>query len=282
MTKSFELYVAVRYLVARRKQASLASTSVISIIGVTVGVTALVVALALMEGLSQGVRDRILGAQAHVFVYKVADGGFRDYQAEAAVLSGLPHVVAAAPSIIGRGLVRTRQGDAFLNIKGVDPMLESQVTEVAEAVTDGELFALDSYKGSASGAIVIGKGVAQRLGAFVGDEISLLTQSGSLSPMGVLPRPRRLEVVGVFDLGFFEYDTSYGYISLEVARRLFNVDNVEMMELRIDDIYESRAVAKAVTDELGVSYIADEWSELNQSLYSALWLEKMAISIALG
>ena len=282
MTKSFELYVAVRYLVARRKQASLVSTSIISIVGVTVGVTALVVALALMEGLSQGVRDRILGAQAHVFVYKVVDGGFRDYQAEAAVLSDLPHVIAAAPSIIGRGLVRTRQGDAFLNIKGVDPVFESQVTEVAEAVTDGDLFALDSYKGSASGAIVIGKGVAQRLGAFVGDEINLVTQSGSLSPMGVLPRPRRLEVVGVFDLGFFEYDTSYGYISLDVARRLFNVDNVEMMELRIDDIYESRTVAKTITDELGVSYVADEWSELNQSLYSALWLEKMAISIALG
>ena len=282
MTRSFEWYVAVRYLLARRRQASLASTAIISVIGVTVGVMALIVALALMEGLSQGVRDRILGAQAHVFVYKILDGGFADYREEARILETLPHVVAAAPSVMGRGLARTRQGDAFLNLKGIDPALEADVTEVATAVERGSLFDLESYAGTATGAIVIGEGVAQRLGAFIGDEISLITQSGSLSPMGVLPRPHRLEVVGIFELGFYEYDTTYGYVTLDVAKRLFNTDNVEMMELRIDDIYASKEVANAIPEALGITYVADEWSELNRSLYSALWLEKMAISIALG
>ena len=131
MSLPFELYVAIRYLFARRKQASLASTSFISILSVAVGVMALIIALALMEGLSQGVRDRILGAQAHVFVYKMLGQGFSDYRTEAELLNRLPRVVGASPSIHGRGLVRTRQGDAFINVKGVDPFLEINVTQVA-------------------------------------------------------------------------------------------------------------------------------------------------------
>ena len=282
MTRSFELYVATRYLFARRKQASLASTSVISMLSVAVGVTALIVALALMEGMSQGVRDRILGAQAHVFVYKMLGEGFEDYRKEAETLIAQPRVVAAAPSIQGRGLARTRQGDAFINVKGIDPTLEAGVTEVAASIERGSWFDLESYDGTAAGAIVIGEGMSQRLGAFVGDEISLITQTGTLTPMGVLPRPRRLEVVGIFNMGFFEYDTSYGYVSIDVAQRLFGRDRVDMMELRIDDIYASREVADQIPEALGVAYMTDDWTQLNQSLYSALWLEKMAISIALA
>ena len=282
MTRSFELYVATRYLFARRKQASLASTSVISMLSVAVGVTALIVALALMEGMSQGVRDRILGAQAHVFVYKMLGEGFKDYRKEAETLIAQPRVVAAAPSIQGRGLARTRQGDAFINVKGIDPTLEAGVTEVAASIERGSWFDLESYDGTAAGAIVIGEGMSQRLGAFVGDEISLITQTGTLTPMGVLPRPRRLEVVGIFNMGFFEYDTSYGYVSIDVAQRLFGRDRVDMMELRIDDIYASREVADQIPEALGVAYMTDDWTQLNQSLYSALWLEKMAISIALA
>ena len=282
MSLPFELYVAIRYLFARRKQASLASTSFISMLSVAVGVMALITALALMEGLSQGVRDRILGAQAHVFVYKMLGQGFADYRTEAELLNRLPRVVAAAPSIQGRGLVRTRQGDAFINVKGVDPYLEIDVTEVANSIEHGEWLALDSYEGESTGAIVIGEGLARRLGAFVGDEVSIVTQTGSLSPMGMLPRPRQLEVVGIFSLGLYEYDTSYGYVSLDLAKRIFRQDRIDMMELKIDDIYASRDVAQAIPEALGAAYVTDDWTQLNQSLYSALWLEKMAISIALA
>jgi len=282
MSLSFEFYVAIRYLFARRKQASLASTSFISMLSVAVGVMALIIALALMEGMSQGVRDRILGAQAHVFVYKMLGQGFSDYRKEAELLSSLPRVMSASPAIQGRGLVRTRQGDAFINVKGVDPFLEMDVTQVAASIEYGEWLALDSYDGEATGAIVIGEGLAQRLGAFVGDEVSIVTQTGSLSPMGMLPRPRQLEVVGIFSLGLYEYDTSYGYVSIDFAKRIFRQDRIDMMELKIDDIYASRDVAQAIPEALGPEYVTDDWTQLNQSLYSALWLEKMAISIALA
>ena len=282
MSLPFELYVAIRYLFARRKQASLASTSFISILSVAVGVMALIIALALMEGLSQGVRDRILGAQAHVFVYKMLGQGFSDYRTEAELLNRLPRVVGASPAIQGRGLVRTRQGDAFINVKGVDPFLEINVTQVANSIEYGEWLALDSYEGESMGAIVIGEELARRLGAFVGDEVSIVTQTGSLSPMGMLPRPRQLEVVGIFSLGLYEYDSSYGYVSIDLAKRIFRQDRIDMMELKIDDIYASRDVAQAIPEALGAAYVTDDWTQLNQSLYSALWLEKMAISIALA
>ena len=281
MSLPFELYVAIRYLFARRKQASLASTSFISILSVAVGVMALIIALALMEGLSQGVRDRILGAQAHVFVYKMLGQGFSDYRTEAELLNRLPRVVGASPSIHGRGLVRTRQGDAFINVKGVDPFLEINVTQVANSIEYGEWLALDSYEGESMGAIVIGEELARRLGAFVGDEVSIVTQTGSLSPMGMLPRPRQLEVVGIFSLGLYEYDSSYGYVSIDLAKRIFRQDRIDMMELKIDDIYASRDVAQAIPEALGAAYVTDDWTQLNRSLYSALWLE-MAISIALA
>ena len=235
-----------------------------------------------MTGLQREMRDRIVGSQAHVYVWKVLGGGFDDYRAEARTLEAVEGVVAAAPAIQGKALARTRVGEVFVNIKGIDPELEARVTEVADAVTQGSLGDVVSAGEDAFGGIVIGKGVAERLGAFVGDEIVLVTQSGTLSPMGVLPRPRRLEVVGIFDLGLFEYDTSFGFVSLETAARLFGRETVEMMQLRVDDIYASREVADRITAELGAGYLTDDWSQLNAALFSALWLEKMAISIAIG
>ena len=282
MNLPFELYVSVRYLVARRKQASMASTSLISVLGVTVGVTALIVALALMTGLQQELRDRIVGSQAHVYVWNVLEGGFEDYRAEARKLAALPRVLAAAPAIPGRALARTGAGDAFINVKGIDPALEAKVTDLASAVDSGSLAALDAYDGPALGGIVIGEGVSRELGAFVGDEVTLLTPSGTLSPMGVLPRPRRLEVVGVFSLGLFEYDTGYGFVTLDVARRLFRKDRVELMQLRVDDPTASRAVADAIPEQLGDAYMTEDWSRLNSTLFEALFLEKIAISIAIG
>lgn len=276
-----ELYVSLRYLVARRKQASMASTSLISVLGVTVGVTALIVALALMTGLQQELRDRIVGAQAHVYVWKA--GGFEDYAAEARTLSALPRVEAAAPAILGKALARTRVGEVFINVKGVDPRLEGTVTGLAAAVERGSLEALAAYDGPAAAGVVIGAELARELGAFVGDEISLVTAaSGTLSPLGVLPRPRRVEVVGVFRLGLLDYDTGYGFVTLDAARRLFRRERVEMMQLRVDDPWAARAVAEALPERLGGSYVTDDWSRLNSSLFEALFLEKLAISIAIG
>ena len=282
MSASFERYVAARYLVARRKQTFLSLISVISTLGVTVGVMALVVALALMTGLQQELQDRIVGSAAHVYVWKVGDGGYQDYRAEARRMLELPRVVSAAPAIIGRGLANTRHGETFITIKGIDPELEQHVSEIADSVLSGSLFDLGQVTDTPLGGIVIGEGVAESLGAFVGDEITLITANGSLSPMGMVARPRRLTVVGIFRLGLYEYDNAFGFVTLDSAKHLLAEDHVQMLELRIDDLYASSQVATQVEEELGIDYYTLDWSQMNQSLFSALWLEKMAISITIG
>ena len=284
MAQPFELYVAIRYLLARRKQAFISLISLISTLGVTLGVMSLVVALALMTGLQQELRDRITGSEAHVYVWNVAEGGFDDFREEARRLGGMPSVVAAAPSMLGRALATTRNGEAFITVKGIEPSLEQHVTDVADAVQRGSLFDLETLATDQPvlGGVVIGDGVAEQLGAFVGDEITLITQHGTLSPLGMIPRPRRLRVVGTFSLGLFTYDNGYGYVTLDVAKRLFRKDRVELMELRVEDIYQSRVVANALASELGPGYLTEDWSQLNQALFSALWLERMAIGITIG
>ena len=282
MSPPFELYVALRYLLARRKQAFISLISLISTLGVTVGVMALVIALALMTGLQQELRDRIVGSAAHVYVWNVGEGGFGDYREEARKLTELPRVLSAAPSILGQALATTRNGEAFITVKGIDPAFEQHVTEVADSVRRGSLFDLDEVDESVLGGLVIGEGVSERLGAFVGDDVTLVTSQGTLSPMGMMPRPRRLRVVGIFSLGLYEYDNAYGFVTLDVAKRLLNKDRVELMELRIDDIYAASETAAVVSDTLGPAYLTEDWSQMNQSLFSALWLEKMAISITIG
>ena len=279
----FEVYVALRYLTARRKQASIASTSLISILGVLVGVMALVIALALMTGLSQELRDRIVGAAAHVYVWKA--GGFEDYRQEAEQFREMPGVTAVAPSVPGRALAWTRRAQEFVTIKGIDPEMEAQATDLASAVTHGRLSDLSDPKaveGPALGGIMLGERLAERLGAFVGDEVRLVTNAGTMSPFGPMSLPRRLEVVGIFSLGLLEYDRGYGFVTLDVAQRLFGRDRVEMLELRVADLDASREIAESIPDALGPSYMTDDWTRLNGQLFEALWLEKTAISFAIG
>ena len=282
MSIPFELHIALRYLVARRKQAFISLISLVSALGVAVGVMALIIALALMTGLQQELRDRIVGSSAHVYVYKVTEGGITDYAAEVQTLLGLPHVLGAAPAMLGKALATTGRAEAFITFKGIDPALEKTVTEVAQAVRHGSLDALIGEAGGRVGGVVLGEGLAAQLGAFVGDEVTLVTPQGTLSPMGVIPRQTRLRIVGIFNLGLYEFDTSYGFVSLDVARRLLRKDQADLIELRVDDMYAAPDIAASIAETLGAGYLTQDWSQMNRALFSALWLEKMAISITIG
>ncbi len=279
MDLPFELHVALRYLLARRKQALISVISAISTVGVTVGVMALVIALALMTGLQDQLRDRILGSTAHVYVWK--GDGIRDYRAEVARLKQFKHVVGAAPAILGKALITTPRGQAFITIKGIDPALESTVTDLGRAMRQGRVSSLDRPAGSRPG-ILIGVDLAKTLGVKVGDKVQLLTPDGTLSPMGMLPRTRTLEVAGLFSLGLFEFDSAYGFVTLPVAERLTDRDKPELIELRVDDIYRAPEVAHAIMDQSAGTYLTEDWTQLNRSLFGALWLEKMVISITIG
>jgi lipoprotein-releasing system permease protein len=280
MNLPFELHIALRYLFAKRKQAFISVISLISTLGVIVGVMALVIALALMTGLQHELRDRILGSTAHIYVWK--QGGITDYQAEAARLRRIPRVTGAAPAILGKALVTSSHGEAFITIKGVDPSLENSVSDIARSIQTGSLEALQQSSDDQPPGILLGRDLASQLSSFVGDSVSVFTQQGTLSPMGLLPRARRFRVIGIFNLGLYEFDSGYGFVSLPLAERLFDKDRVDLIQLRVDNIYAAPQIARSIVADLGTEYLAQDWTEMNRSLFSALWLEKMAISITIG
>jgi lipoprotein-releasing system permease protein len=181
---SFELFVALRYLFARRKQAFISLISLISMIGVCVGVMALVIALALMTGLQGELRDKILSSQAHIYVFK--NGGIPDYRPEVEKLLRVPGVVGAAPTIFGKALVTAGDAQAFISVKAIDPKLEPSVTAIKDAMRQGSLDALANEPEDEPPAILIGQDLANQLSVHVGDLLTLITPQGTLSPMGML------------------------------------------------------------------------------------------------
>jgi len=277
---SFELFIALRYLLARRRQAFISVISLISTIGVAVGVMALVIALALMTGLQGELRDRILGSTAHVYVWKT--GGIEDYQAEVARLRGIEGVVGAGPALLGKALISTDRADAFISLKGVDPALEPSVTDIERALQRGSLQGLVPAAEDALPGILLGRNLAEQLGVDVGDTATLLTPQGTLSPMGMIPRTRRVRVAGIYALGLYEFDAAYGLVSLQFSERLLGKAAPDLIELRVADIDAAPAISERVPLELGSEYVSQDWSDMNQALFSALWLEKMAISITIG
>jgi lipoprotein-releasing system permease protein len=281
MDVPFELHVAFRYLLAKRKQALLSVITLISTLGVIVGVMAVVIALALMTGLQQELRDRILGSQAHVYVFKA--GGIVDYQAEAARLRQLPHVSGAAPAIFGKALMTAGREEAFVSLKGIEPSLEPRVTDLGHAIIKGSVEALAAPGGEGVlGSVILGKDLATTLAVGVGDTVAVLTPQGSLSPMGPMPRRARLRVGGIFSLGLYEFDAQYGFVTVDIAKRLLDKDSIDLIQLRLDDIWVAPQVSHSIMETFGSSYVAQDWVDMNKSLFSALWLEKVAVSLAIG
>ncbi len=254
--------------------------SLISTLGVAVGVMALVIALALMTGLQRELRDRILGSTAHIYVWKT--GGLVDYHAEIKKLLDVKHVIGAAPAVLGKALISGPKNDAFITIKGVDPTLEPTVSNITESMREGSLAGLARPPDDQPAGILLGTDLANQLGVTVGDSVTVMTPQGTLSPMGMIPRTRRLRVAGIFSMGLFEFDSAYGYVDLDVGERLLDQRMPEVIQLRVDDIYDAPAVATAITQQLGARYLTQDWTEMNHALFSALWLEKMAISITIG
>ena len=283
MDLPFELHIALRYLLAKRKQAFISVISLVSTIGVAVGVMAVVIALALMTGLQEALRDRILGAQPHIYVSRV--GGFDDdYHPDIEKLRAIPHITGVAPMSIGKALIGGPHSEEFITIKGIDPELEPSVTDVPRAIKAGSLAALTHPTADHQpvDGIVLGQEIATNLGVTVGDSVQITTPEGTLSPLGMLPTTKRLRVVGIFSLGLSEVDAEYGVVSLDVAKRLFKGDQRDLIQLHVDNIYDAPAIAHVVEGRLGPQYMAQDWGQQNKALFSALTLEKLAVSLAIG
>ncbi|HEX9724871.1 MAG TPA: FtsX-like permease family protein [Vicinamibacteria bacterium] len=283
----FELLISLRYLLAKRKQVFISVISAISTLGVVVGVTILLIALAIMTGFQGELRARILGAASQLSVYSTQGRAIADYQRVVDVLSSLSGIEGASPALYGKALVSSVTGSGLVTLKGIDPVREAGVTEFAGKMVAGSLESLvtpsnedDTSEAPTPPGIVVGEELALTLGCLVGDSINVIAPEGHLTPFGMLPRSRRFRVVGIYRVGLYDFDNSWALVDLREAQRLLGFgDEAIYVESRVADIYAVKELGDLARRELGSGYGTLDWMEMNRSLFSALWLEKMVTTI---
>jgi lipoprotein-releasing system permease protein len=295
----FELFIAARYLRAKRRQAVIGVITGISVAGVAAGVASLVIALAITNGMRRDLQDRLLGSTAHVLLMREAGDGIRgDWRGLVERLSKVPHVTAAAPGLYEQVLISrgARSGGAL--IKGVVPADERRVSDLLQSVKEGSSKALEPVASPsqvseakpgapdaviATPPIVIGKDLSESLGAQVGDTVLVTSPQGDLTPLGLVPRYQRCQVVGVFASGFYQYDSSYAFMRLGDAQRLFTEpDLISVISFKVDDLNRADVIGRAIEQAAGPGFQATNWMEQNRELFRALKLEQYVTFIVLA
>jgi len=319
----FELFVATRYLRAKRRQAFIGVITAISILGVAAGVASLIVALAINNGFRQDLQQRLLGSTSHVSLLRMQSDGIKDWPALLDRLSHQPHVVAAAPAIYEQVLISRGPRARGAVLKGMIPSYERKVSDLLSTVKIGSAEALEEstanpvdedisrlnagggvkskiagedadattadslgevlQRVAAMPPIVLGKDMADDLGATVASVVLVTSPQGELTPFGMVPKYNRFRVVGIFNSGFFDYDTSWAFTRLSDAQRLFGLgDLISVIQFKVDDIYKADVVAKDLEQAAGKGFMATSWMEQNKALFRALRLERVVTFITIG
>jgi lipoprotein-releasing system permease protein len=316
----FELFIATRYLRAKRRQAFIGIITGISILGVAAGVASLIVALAINNGFRQDLQERLIGSTSHISLLRVADDGIKNWPPLLDRLSKQPHVVAAAPAIFEQVLVSRGPRARGAVLKGMIPADERRVGDLLNTIKEGSAAALeetppaveqnppqpelqknsagaeateqdespDSLAGvharvAAMPPIILGKDMADNLGATVGSVVLVTSPQGELTPFGMVPKYSRFRVVGIFNSGFYDYDSSWAFTRLSDAQRLFGLgDLISVIEFRIDDIYKADEVSRELEEAAGKGFMTTNWMEQNQALFHALRLERLVTFITIG
>jgi lipoprotein-releasing system permease protein len=331
----FELFIASRYLRAKRRQAFVGIITGISVVGVAAGVASLVVAMAITNGFRQDLQERLLGSTSHISLQRIADDGIQNWPVLMDRLSIQPHVVAAAPAIFEQVLISRGPRARGAVLKGMIPRYERKVGDLLNSVKEGSAAPLeeasrdrtspeqpesrtdskaadssvrstqvdatqsdapqadatqspDSLEGvrqrvAAMPPIVLGKDLADNLGAAVGSTVMVTSPQGELTPFGMVPKYNRFHVVGIFHSGFFDYDSSWAFVRLSDAQKLFGLgDLISVMEFRVDDIYQAGTISRELEDAAGKGFMATNWEEQNKALFHALRLERLVTFITIG
>ena len=283
---SYELFIGLRYLKAKRKQTFVSLITLISIAGVMVGVTALIVVIAVMNGFKEDLRDKILGVTSHVVISRF-DGNISQYQEVRAKVEEVSGVNAATPFIYTQVMISSRKAISGAVLRGIEPKTASKVINLPKNLRAGSLEELEAENKPegmrSTPGIILGNELARNIGASRGEPVTVISPLGRLTPLGRVPRSQTFRVVGIFDSGMYEYDSTIAYVSLWAAQRFLGIgDRVTGIEVRVDEIYEADRVAKAIGKELdGYPYWSRDWMRMNKNLFSALKLEKIVMFIIL-
>lgn len=279
----FELYVAQRYLRAKRRDGFLSIVTVISVAGVAAGVSALIIAMAVSNGFEASLRNHLIGASSHInLLEETPEYGIEDYQPLLTKLSRLEHVEAVAPTLYGEMMITTPLRAKGCVLKGVDPEAETRVSQLLSNIVDGSIDGLENNEGEFPG-ILLGRRLADAIGARVSTIVTVLNPQGEMTPLGRVPAFKRFQVVGVFETGHFELDNLWSVTLLREAQRALSLgDVVNSVEFRLDDFEASDSVALAIQAEAGEGFTTSTWMERNRVLFNALESEKLAAAMIIG
>jgi len=285
----FEFFVAARYLRAKRRQAVVGVITVISIAGVAVGVASLIIALAITNGMRRDLQDRLLSSTAHVELMRVQNDGIRDWRALTDKLRRVPHVTAAAPGLYEPVLLSRGSLSGGAMLKGILSTEERTVSDLLSQMTAGSAAELSRTEnavdpvGEATPPIVVGSDLANTLDAKVGSTVMATSPQGELTPYGLLPKLQRFRIVGIFHSGFYQYDSSFGFIRLKDAQALFSEpDVVSIVSFKVDDLYHADRIGKEIEAAAGPGFLTTNWMEQNHELFRALKLEQIVTFIVIG
>jgi len=279
---SYEWFISLRYLKAKRKQTFISIITVISIAGVTVGVMALIVVLAVMSGFERTLKEKILGTQAQLHLLKATQEGMDHYEEVTKRVEEVKGVVSAAPFIISQVMLSSESNVFGVVLKGIDPDREGRVTELAKNLKAGRLDDLKGAKEIDPPGIILGVELAKHLSVSLNDPIQVISPLGTVTPMGMMPKMKRFRVKGIFYSGMYEFDNTMAYVSLESAQKFFSMgDRVTGIEIKTDDIYGVKEIGREIRRRMGFPFWTKDWMEMNRNLFSALRLEKIAMFIIL-
>jgi len=289
----YELFISLRYLRAKRREAFISLITAISMIGVMIGVMTLNIVLSVMTGFEEDLRDRILGFNPHIVLSSLS-GATGDYNHLVEKARQVPGVVAAAPFIYSQVMVTSRQNVAGVLVRGLEPALASDVVDVVDHLKNGTIEGLgrpqqvtirdgaEERTVTLSG-IIIGQELARQLGVIVGDPINVISPLNTTpGPLGMVPKVKRFVVTALFDSGMYNYDEGLMIMSLADAQSFFGLgERVTGIEVRVQDVYAAQAIARRLEATLGFPYRARDWTEINRNLFAALALEKTVYFIVL-
>ena len=278
-TKSlpFELFVGLRYLRAKRKNHFSTFISITSMVGIALGVAVLIIVLSVMNGFGTELRNRILGVASHLQITQ-GDNTLSNWQQAMSALDGVPHVVAAAPFIMGQGMLSYDAVAQGTLVRGIIPADEVKVAEFADKMKVGSLNDLRAGEFN----IILGRDLAQSLGLTVGDKVVLMSPSGQATPVGTMPRMKQFKLVGLFEMGYQSYDSGLALVHMDDAAKLYRMnDKITGLRIKLDDPFLTSEVAPAIASKLsnqGNYYISD-WVQENPNFFAALKMEKRIMSI---
>ncbi len=277
---TYELFIARRYLTAKRKQAFISVITFISILGITIGVMALIIAIALITGFQRDVQDKILGSTSHIMVTDASREGLTDYEGLMEKIGSLKGVRSATPVVYEVVLLSGPSESRGVVLKGIDFDREKEFSPWLQELERGSI----PSPGSKRAGILISDEMSVTTGVGVGDVVTVLTSPTSLSPLGLMPRPKRFLVTGIFNSGLYEFDTSTALVRLETAQEVFGLkERISYVQVRIENIFKAPQIGDEIKEIIPPLAYVTTWMELNKSLFSALKLEKniMFLTIAL-